>query len=112
MKLTIGTPVHYFPTSMDIAARGMSVYKDTPCHGVVAYPHNERRANLSVIDHNGESYSLMNVLILQGDETYHPVTGYAKPVLPPSSSWGAIMENAKPTTKLVQDYGLPPELLK
>ena len=28
------------------------------------------------------------------------------------SSWAALMENSKPITKLVQDYGLPPGFLK
>lgn len=68
---TVGRVVWYWPGKPSVFA---SLSDTQPMAATVAYVHNARRVNLSVTDHLGTQFPVADVLLLQGDETYTPVT--------------------------------------
>lgn len=85
---TIGRKVWYRPSSsetsggMNTAAFGSGqLYQIDPAQpmdATVVFVHNDRKVNLLVVDHLGKDRPRFDVTLLQGDETYHPVGGYAE----------------------------------
>lgn len=49
-----------------------------PMDATVVYVHSDRKVNLLVVDHIGNTYPVQNVLMLQGDESFTPVEVYCE----------------------------------
>lgn len=66
---TPGRIVWFWPDALEIEAVPV-VHNDKkqPLAAMVAYVHNDRLVNLSVIDQEGQQFSVENVRLMQGDE--------------------------------------------
>ena len=49
-----------------------------PMAAQVCYVWSDRMVNLDVTDHRGQHHQVQSVLLLQGDETYEPMTSSAE----------------------------------
>lgn len=70
---TVGRVVWYWPNNPGC---GLGIDEVQPMAATVAYVHNDRKVNLSVVNHHGERFASLDVLLLQGDETFKPVGKY------------------------------------
>ena len=75
IRPTVGRVVWYRPNQPGSVG---SLDDGQPMAATVAFVRNDRCVNLSVVDHHGRQFSAIGVLLLQGDESFKPVTPYCE----------------------------------
>jgi hypothetical protein len=70
IKPTIGRVVWYYPD-------GDTGGDDQPLAAVIAHVWDDYTINLMAIDPNGNTFSVLEAVLLQGDEVPHPGESYA-----------------------------------
>lgn len=73
---TIGRKLWYWPTAQEREGFGMSKDDTQPMDASICFVHSDRRVSITFNDHRGRHFFRPDVLLLQGDETFVPVTSY------------------------------------
>lgn len=74
---TVGRALWYWPTRDARASLGLGDDMDQPMAATIVCVHSDRKVNLAYYDHRGRVHRASDVLLLQGDEQYVPVTDHA-----------------------------------
>lgn len=125
IKPTVGRVLLFFPSFSYLTQRGMEHTPGQPMAATVAYVHNERLVNLSVVDHDGNQFGVREVPLIQegeplpADSKYHAewmpyqvkqaskdAEGAPIDSLPPDSARG-LVQHMLPAGATIKVDGIP-----